>query len=99
MPEQVTIFFAILFITILSNIKNVVGDNETQWLAYIKVSIQVLIMAVGVYLSGYLYSTGMYSFTPIIITTLLVSFTNIHWPYAFNISNAFRISGACVFYK
>ena len=55
--RAVTIFFLLIFITVLTSIRKASEKaQKTQWLAFAKVSIQLLIIAVGIYLCVYMYS-------------------------------------------
>jgi diguanylate cyclase (GGDEF)-like protein len=88
------IVFAVL-ITLL--LKQVMKGKNALALIIVKGAAQAFILTVGAYITVTLFSQGTYSFTPFVITALIISFTNVHWPYLFNAFIALAFS-ALTFY-
>ncbi len=98
--KTLIIILCVVFAVIMTLLNNkAVKSKNVLALIIVKATAQAFILMVGAYITVTLFSQGTYSFTPFVITALIISFTNVHWPYIFNTFLAVVFSALAFYIK
>lgn len=72
-------------------------ENHLKVLSTVKAILHLFILAIGCYFTTYMFENTAFTYSPFIITVLLISVTHVRWPIFSNILLLATFVGLCIY--